>query len=314
MKQKLQDVSPTDGSDYTARKKRNQELSYLVSDHAHPVRDSWFKSFEECSQRIEFELSSGKKLHQTAVWLCKNRICPICQMVSSRQNLQRILFKQEELQNSVINPRYIFLTLTVPNCDIDNLNTVVRSMSVAWHKLITNILKNNNTVFGFIRKLEVTRNSKTNLAHPHYHVLLQVSGSYFTHNYITQEKWLQMWQKAMKDDRITQVDVRAVKPGDTKAIVELTKYELKASEFADLSKLSEEQRDTLSFWLVRYVRQMKRIRRFSSGGTLKMPNLDQITPDDVSEEDIIAYVSAQWMHSDYYVTRYNEILQRIKTA
>jgi hypothetical protein len=118
----------------------------------------------------------------------------------------------------------------------------------------------------------------------------------------------------MKDDRITQVDVRAVKPGDTKAIVELTKYELKASEFADLSKLSEEQRDTLSFWLVRYVRQMKRIRRFSSGGTLKMPNLDEITPDDVSEEDIIAYVSAHWMHSDYYITRYSEILERIKTA
>jgi plasmid rolling circle replication initiator protein Rep len=138
-------------------------------------------------------------------------------------------------------------------------------MSVAWKKLIDNLLKTNNAVFGFIRKLEVTRNSQTNQAHPHYHVLLQVSESYFAgHYYISRERWLQMWQKAMKDDRITQVDVRAVKPGDTKAIVELTKYELKASKFADLS-------------------QLKRIRRFSSGGTLKILNLDGITPDDVSE-------------------------------
>ena len=66
----------------------------------------------------------------------------------------------------------------------------------------------------WFRSLEVTYNKDRDDYHPHFHALLMVPHHYFYKDrglYIPHEKWLDLWKKSMRDDRITQVDIRKVK-------------------------------------------------------------------------------------------------------
>jgi len=45
-------------------------------------------------------------------------------------------------------------------------------------------------------------------AHPHFHCLLMVPSSYFTHGYVTQSEWQTQWATAMRLDYAPVVDVR----------------------------------------------------------------------------------------------------------
>jgi len=45
-------------------------------------------------------------------------------------------------------------------------------------------------------------------AHPHFHCLLMVPSSYFTHGYVTQAEWQRQWATAMRLDYAPVVDVR----------------------------------------------------------------------------------------------------------
>ena len=93
--------------------------------------------------------------------------------------------------------------------------------------------------------LEVTRNKRNGTYHPHFHIVLAVLPSYFNNTYIKRDDWLHMWQQSMKDDSITQVDVRTVrnkKTGETSgaavgsAVAEVAKYAVKASDYVIKSK------------------------------------------------------------------------------
>ena len=65
---------------------------------------------------------------------------------------------------------------------------------------------------GFFRALEVTYNGDRDDYHPHFHILLAVPSNYFTKNYITQNRWLELWRESTRYPEITQVDIRVIKP------------------------------------------------------------------------------------------------------
>ena len=95
-----------------------------------------------------------------------------------------------------------------------------------------------NIVKGYIRKLEVTYNSNTlsksyDTYHPHFHVVIAVNKTYFKKSdlYITQQRWLELWQEATGDRSITQVDVRKSKANNLKEVYELAKYSAKDSDY-----------------------------------------------------------------------------------
>ena len=85
--------------------------------------------------------------------------------------------------------------------------------------------------------------------HPHFHCILAVNPTYFdSRDYIKRDDWLAMWQKAIQDPTITQVDVRKVKPKKTKntgtgfgdivsaadivsAVCEVAKYTVKSGDY-----------------------------------------------------------------------------------
>jgi hypothetical protein len=86
-------------------------------------------------------------------------------------------------------------------------------------------------VKGFYRGIEVTHNLDTDMFHPHIHTILAVSPSYFTSRYyLSHDKWLDLWRRAMQDESITQVDVRRLKGDVEHACAEVAKYAVKPGE------------------------------------------------------------------------------------
>lgn len=168
---------------------------------------------------------------------CRDRLCPMCCWRRS----YKIFGQMSKIMNYLGNNyRFIFLTLTVPNCKPEELNILIDDMLKGWHRLV-NRKAFKRAVKGFFRALEVTRNKNNGTYHPHFHVVLAVLPSYFNNaDYIKRDEWLSLWQQSMKNDSITQVDVRVMrnkKTGDTSgvalasAVAEAAKYAVKSADY-----------------------------------------------------------------------------------
>ena len=131
---------------------------------------------------------------------------------------------------------YIFLTLTVKNCEGDKLSETIDQMMEGWHRL-TSQKAFKQAVKGWFRALEITHNvdrksSAYDTFHPHFHVLLAVNKSYFKDKeYITQVKWTELWKKAIRTNYTPVVDVRKVKGENGAAVAEVAKYTVKDKEY-----------------------------------------------------------------------------------
>ena len=190
----------------------------------------------ECGDYLEFAISEGKsKLH--FAHFCKDRLCPMCAWRRSLKifnNTMRIL--------DYLAPRdftYLFLTLTVKNCSADELSETVDNLFDGFRYLYNKNKVFKNAVHGTFRTVEVTRNKRTGLFHPHMHVILAVSKSYFkSKHYIKHEQWCSLWQKAAKLDYLPIVDIRTITgygKGTIGAVAETSKYAVKGTDYLSCS-------------------------------------------------------------------------------
>lgn len=218
---------------------------------------------------------------------CRDRLCPMC----SWRRSYKIFGQVSQIMNLLGNNyRYIFLTLTVPSCEPEELNKLIDDMVKGWHRLV-NRKAFKTAVKGFFRALEVTRNKKTGTYHPHFHVVLAVNPSYFTsRDYIQRDEWLQLWQQSMKDDTITQVDVRTMKNKKTgevsgealaSAVAETAKYAVKSADyiFKNNDSLMDEIVLTLSSALSH--------RRLTAFGGCFADAREKLGLDDCEDGDLI---------------------------
>ena len=183
--------------------------------------------------------ADGWKLHNAN--FCRDRLCPMC---SWRRSYK--IFGQVSQIMDVIADDYcfIFLTLTVPNCEFDKLCDTLDELQKGWYRFI-HYKPVKTAVRGYFKVLETTRNRNNGTYHPHFHIILAVDkNNYFNgREYIKRDEWLELWQKAMRDPSITQVDVRRCKPkeeikeGETavkalsSAVAEVAKYSVKSSDY-----------------------------------------------------------------------------------
>lgn len=161
---------------------------------------------------------------------CHQRFCPFCSKGKAEKDAVHLstLIKSLEQDHA-----FIFLTLTMPNVKADCLKDAISKMNNAFN-LYFQYVKIATVVKGYVRKLEVTYNREADTYHPHFHCLIAVRKGYFSaKEYIKHDDWLHLWQKAMKDSSISQVNVkRAGKKGSMeKAILELSKYMAKDSDY-----------------------------------------------------------------------------------
>ena len=226
------------------------------------------------------------KLHKAN--FCKDRLCPMC----SWRRSYKIFGQVSKIMNVIADKyNFLFLTLTVINCEGSKLSETLDTMSKAFFRMFRQ-KRIKNAVRGFFRALEITYNEDNNTFHPHFHCVLAVPKSYFTsRDYIQRDEWLEMWQNAMNDPRITQVDIRKAKDkhnSDNKtasealasAVAEVAKYTVKSSDYL---KDDESLTDSLvrTFSSVLYHRRLVAL-----SGCFKEAH-KQLQLDDVENGDLL---------------------------
>ena len=179
----------------------------------------------------------GWKLHTAN--FCRDRLCPMCSWRRSYKIFGQVSQIMEHIGSQYA---FLFLTLTIPNCCPDELSFTLDNLQKGWHRLI-NSKRFKGSVRGYFKALEVTRNKLNGTYHPHYHCILAVDLDYFKKlKYISRDEWLSLWQVAMHNTTITQVDVRRCKAKETiigqeavkslkSAVAEVAKYSVKSSDY-----------------------------------------------------------------------------------
>jgi len=207
---------------------------------------------------------------------CRVRHCPVCQWRRSLMWQARFLQVLPSIEAAYPKSHWLFLTLTLRNCEISNLRQTLRHMNEAWGRLVKRPEFAGN-VQGWIRTTEVTR-GQDDSAHPHFHSLLMARPSYFSKHYVTQSRWAELWQECMRVNYRPIVDIRTVKarrgaPGEKplrRALAETLKYAVKPS-------------DMHGEWLLELTRQVHKLRFLASGGVLR----NMLREFEESEQDLL---------------------------
>ncbi len=226
----------------------------------------WAERTKACAEWLGFIWEGATReeirLKLKTANFCRVRTCPICSWRRSLKNKARLLERLPKVQENYFSSRWLFLTLTVRNCDISKLKETIKAMNKGF--IAMKRIKKWKSI-GWIKTIEVTRD-KDGLAHPHFHILLHMPASYFQgKNYIKQSDWILIWKKAMKLNYQPNVDIRAIKPNERKGkkdlisvISEIAKYATKPTTFIDYPE-----------WFKIYCIQIHRMRFIDTGGTLR---------------------------------------------
>lgn len=164
-----------------------------------------FLKFNICPQGHEKRLSWAN--------FCRVRLCPMCSWRRSLliahqvKSIAHEASQQEKL-------RWLFLTLTVKNCEGEKLMDTINHLMKSFHRLSKRKVFNDSSIRGWFRAFEVTRNFHDGSYHPHFHVLLAVKPSYFngkSKSYMTTTEWGKLWKACLKIDYDPVVHIRVVK-------------------------------------------------------------------------------------------------------
>lgn len=282
----LRQLSPKDAKwdDRRAETDRVKEL------YSGTYYDGLAGRISECSGWLKFGFDVGddgtSKLRLNNARFCRVRHCPVCQWRRSLMWRARAFNVLPKVMEDHPKYRFIFLTLTVRNCELLSLKSTIGEMNKAFSRLTK---RAQWPAVGWIKSLEVTR-GVDDTAHPHFHCLLMVKPGYFSgKNYVNQEQWTTLWQETLRINYKPMVHVQAVKPKKNSdmipldAILETMKYTVKPD---DLIGKDKEPTDKDKEWLVNLTKQLHKTRAVATGGILKeyLKQLEE-EPEDLIHVD-----------------------------
>lgn len=268
------------------------------------------QSVDNCGTILDFArpVTGGKwTLHQAN--FCRDRLCPLC---SWRRSI-KVYGQLSKVMNYLdLKDKYcyLFLTLTIKNVSGTDLSQAMDDLNSAYKALMRK--PDFKAIKGYFRTIEVTRNKKRysksyGTYHPHIHAVLVVSKAYFTRDYLSQKRVLELWQDCFGDPSITQIDIRKVKPdfnadgirSYAKAVAEVSKYAVKSSDYLHLDLDFQDD----SVFTLSYALHSRRL--ITMGGVIRkahsLLNLDdadsgdlvQVGADDEIREDV-AQIVVRW--------------------
>ena len=232
----------------------------------------------ECASWLEFLPSEGGlKLHNAN--FCRVRLCPICAWRRSLKTYGQVYKIVSVAQQ---NYSFIFMTLTIKNCDPFMLSDTLDNLSKSWDRFIK-YKDVKNVIKGYYRACEVTHNVVEDTFHPHFHCLLAVNKSYFSsRDYLSQPKWRDYWKKAARLEYDPQVDVRRVKADKVDAVcAEVAKYAVKVSDVICFDDWD------LTVKTVEILDKALNKRRFIAFGGIFKEIHKQLNLDDVENGDLL---------------------------
>lgn len=203
-----------------------------------------------CSKQLEFgyvdDPKTGKShLKLKSTLFCRCRHCTICQWRRLLKWRARFFDAAPAILRDYPSAEFVHLTLTVKNCEVQDLRSTLDWMNKAWQRMTQ---RKQFPAIGFARSTEVTKNwdvyykgsyqgrmggktlkkwkkdkgfikpdelvlETTTEAHPHFHALLMVSSTYGNGNYyLSFEKWQELWKSGLRVDYKPNVDIRKVRP------------------------------------------------------------------------------------------------------
>lgn len=255
-------------------------LEILKIKKAHNVR--------QCGNILEFKATDEGYLKLYKTWFCKSKLCPVCNWRRAMKNSYQTQKIVEAVIQEKPSARWLFLTLSNRNSiDGATLEQSIKEMNKAFNRMFKykKVAKN---LVGFMRATEVTVNEEDGSYNQHMHVLLCVESKYFkgSDNYISQQEWLKMWQKALKVDYKPVANIKAIKPNKKgnnaieSAIKETSKYAVKSSDY-----LTSDQEKDLE--VVNDLEQgLYKKRMISYGGLLKIKH-KELNLDNVEDGNLI---------------------------
>lgn len=205
----------------------------------------WFKSYaakiDKCGSWLVFKRDSdGLKLKDAR--FCKTPNCPMCQWRRSLKWRAKFLEILPEVQEQFSTHRWLFLTLTIRNCGIDDLRATIKRLNEAFNRL-SKLAR--FPMVGYVKSVEVTRTwdcydsftgkylgrhgtkwvyeqerehntairlVPTDEVHPHLHIVGLVQSSYFGGKYyVKHSEWVEMWKKSLRIDYDPMVNIQVVK-------------------------------------------------------------------------------------------------------
>jgi plasmid rolling circle replication initiator protein Rep len=281
----LSDLSPSD-KPWDIHRAQSDEIAKLYSSIGY---SRYSERIGECAELLIYAFKATDdgevKLKLREARFCRVRHCLVCQWRRSLMWRARFFKALPEIQKAFPTARWIFVTLTVKNCELKELRATLTRMNAAWQRLTQRKVF---PALGFIKSVEVTRNPEDGTAHPHFHCLMLVPAGYFKRGYISQANWATLWQSCLKADYTPRVDVRAVKPKKTtlnekpdavnkamaQAVCETLKYSVKPDHLLADPK-----------WLDELTKQLQKTRAISIGGCLK-DFFSEDDPEDLINADI----------------------------
>ncbi|WP_242291011.1 protein rep [Bacillus cereus group sp. BfR-BA-01455] len=342
----LSDVRKSDGKEipWQEKKERSIKMAEVFQEAGLEKKATRMCT---CGNVLVFnKLDQGIKLAYAQ--FCQVRLCPMCtwrrSLKIATQNKQIV-----EVANERHRLRWIFLTLTIKNVKGHELKDTVKHLMKSWNRFM-GYKRIEEANLGWFRGLEITRdkekylskkryknnpryydsigikagdrNPNYNTYHPHFHVLIAVSPSYFKKNYIKQAEWTSLWKRAIQVDYNPIVDVRPVKAKKKKksifdsiyeienaieeqnAVFEVSKYPVKDTDIVNLDDIEESAEvvkvvdDALQYTrLIAYGGLLKDIKKELGLSDAEAEDTDLIQIDESQKDEIaeeIQQVTAYW--------------------
>jgi len=319
-------LSPSDKT-FDKHKSAAQEIARLYSFEADGFAgfvsgkklvffDRYAARIEVCGSWLLFVKDESEKMKLVEAMFCKAPNCPMCQWRRALKWRAKFLTLLPEVKQEYSSHKFCFLTLTKRNCDINTLRDNLKHLNGAFSRLVD---RRNFPMDGLVKSVEVTRAwdcyhhetylgrhgtkwimqweykhkaklevKPTDEVHPHLHILGLVPASYFTHGYITQEQWTQMWQESLRVDYKPIIHIKTVKPkknqrllvqpeefeadcnadesGMIAAICETLKYTVKEQDLLGTYCQDDEAN---AAWLKEMTQQLYKMRRVEYRGVFK---------------------------------------------
>lgn len=244
-------------SNYKAKKMKSKEFEKLIAGR---VGFSRAIEIQDCARVLSF--ITDKEFEKHKVWrmfTCKHPFCPTCLWRKARKDAMKISTIMKWIEQEC-RKEFILLTLTYKRVLGSELSDTIDKFQQAFNRMF-NRQRVKSISKGYVKKLEITydnnkkitkemyerkkkyydnqgleigmENENYDTYHVHYHVLIAVNKSYFRDSkvYMSRADWLEYWQRAMKDDSITQVDVRKLKNDNGSGAKEVAKYTAKDSDY-----------------------------------------------------------------------------------
>lgn len=265
--------------------------SLLLAESYERLRSNKALRVRNCGSTLKFGVCpEGHERRLMFADFCRVRLCPMCAWRRSLLIAHQVrVVAHEAVQREAL--RWLFLTLTVRNCEGEALSKGIDHMMRAWDRMARRKAFS-GAVRGWFRSMEITRNAVDGSYHPHFHVLLAVPPGYFKgKGYLKHAEWVELWRSSLRVDYVPVVDVRVVKQKrDVRREIEILETkgievseegfresELSGSAVAEIAKYSVKAEDYLVYRRYKHKQAGRKVQLVADVGS----GIDERTTDEV---------------------------------